>query len=41
MNSTIGDQLAAEWHDDEARIRVWFGRHGHHDATPAAKGTTQ
>ena len=38
--TTIGDQLAAEWHDDETRIKDWFGRHGHHDATPALHGPT-
>ena len=40
MNSTIGDQLAAEWHDDEARIAGWFGRHDHRVATPALHGPT-
>ena len=40
MNSTIGDQLAAEWHDDETRIKDWFGRHGHHDTTPALHSPT-
>ena len=40
MNSTIGDQLAAEWHDDEDRIKDWFHHRARHDATPALHGPT-
>ena len=36
--TTIGDQLAAEWHDDETRIKDWFHQHARHDATPAPHG---
>ena len=37
---SIFNELAAEWHDDEPRIKDWFSRHGHHDARMAVHSPT-
>jgi hypothetical protein len=35
VNARIFDELTTEWHDDEHRIKDWFGHHTQPD-TPAA-----